>query len=309
LLLALGFLSSPPKAVQARDNPRSSPKVQAPDPANPSGFVAQIRRTLKELHDRMINLANQLIESAEVPDDLEGHLAVQPMKIESAKASLKGAEIAREAAEIALAEFDKGIIVQEEASADEELKLARRDLERLRRRMPQSKERRLLIEQASKGANIAVAPLVIAELEEKKAGFLAEEAESKRKVLIEYTKPRQIKQLRSEVEKARSDEAAKRVTWQIEQSKLKRMQQMIKARELAASATKARNPHDRQALAALDRAIPVQKQLRAKLEQLAKAGKPDDPLRQEIQSLTNQLQALVDQAEIERTAALFDKIR
>ncbi len=288
-LLAFGFMSAPPMAVQARDGLPSGQKDQAPDPANPAGFAAEIRRTLKELHDRMIGLAEQLIERVEVPGDLEGQLAIQPTRIKSAQASLKSAELAREAAEIAVAEFEKGTVVQEEAAAEEELKLARRDLERLRWRIPQSKDRRLQIEQAAKGSNVDLAPLLIAELEEKNAGFVTELAESKRKILFEYTKPTRLKELRAAVEKAKADGLAARARWQLEQAKLRRLQQVTKAREVGASASKARNPHDRQALAALDRAIPTEEQLRAKLDQLSKDGKPDDRLRQEIHDLTNQV--------------------
>ncbi len=257
----------------------------------------------------MIDLANQLIETRGGPDDLEAQLSVQPMKIESAKASLKSAELTRQAAAIAVTEFEKGALIQEDASTDQELKLARRDIERLKRRIPQSNNPRLQIERAAKGANVNVAPLVIAELEEKIAGFVAESADAKRKVFLEYTKPHQLKALQSEVEKTRSDELAKRATWEIEQSKLKRLQQLIQARELAAGARKAPNPHERQAVVALDRAISIEALLRAKLEEVARNGKPAQRLGQEALDLTTRLRALVDQADFERSESQFDAFK
>jgi len=307
-LMAFAFMSAPPQAVQARDGPPSGQNDQASSPAIRSGIEAEIGRTLTELHDRMIDLADQLIERVDVPDDREGLLAIQPTRFESAKASQKGAELALQAAEIALTEFEKASKVQEEVQADEELKLAQRELERVRSR-PQSKARRLLIEQAKKGANIDVAPLILADMEEKKAELQLRRAETKRDVLLNITKPVRAAELRSAVERERSEELAKRATLSLEGSKLSMGKQIKKAHELAAAAGKARNPHDRQALAALDRAIPVEEQLRTMLEQAAKTGKADDRVRQNVQDLTNQLRALVAQAEIERSAACFDALK
>ena len=56
------------------------------------------------------------------------------------------------------------------------------------------------------------------ELTLKKTQFALEQSQSKRKVLIDYTKGKTIKELESEVEKARSDELAKQATWELEQS-------------------------------------------------------------------------------------------
>ncbi len=134
-LLALGLTISRESAFQARGDLVSDQTAEVASPANPSGLVVEIRRTLKGLHDRMINVGNQLTENTYVSDVIEGQLAVGPVKIESAKANLQSAQLAREAAENAVVEFQKGI-VQEEAGAEEEAKLARRELERLRRRIP-----------------------------------------------------------------------------------------------------------------------------------------------------------------------------
>jgi hypothetical protein len=94
-LLPLGLMIASSKGEQARDNALSSGKAQAADAANLSGFVASVRRTQRGQHDRMASLVNQLIESADVPEDLDGQLAVQPIKIESAKANIRSAELDR----------------------------------------------------------------------------------------------------------------------------------------------------------------------------------------------------------------------
>ena len=66
---------------------------------------------------------------------------------------------------------------------------------------------------------------------------------------------------------------------------------------------------DRQALTSLDRAIPIEEQIRTKLEQLKKNEKRDDSLEKEIHGLANQLQALVEQTHEEKAAAEWAKLK
>ena len=46
-------------------------------------------------------------------------------------------------------------------------------------------------------------------------------------MLVDYTKGKTIKELESEVEKARSDELAKKATWELEKSKEKKLERQI----------------------------------------------------------------------------------
>ena len=57
------------------------------------------------------------------------------------------------------------------------------------------------------------------ELSLKKAQFDLEQAEDKQRVLVEYTKSKTIKELQSEVEKARVDELEKEAAWESEKAK------------------------------------------------------------------------------------------
>ena len=67
---------------------------------------------------------------------------------------------------------------------------------------------------------VSQAQKVSEELTLKKAQFALEQAQSKREVLLnQYTKGKTIKELRSEVEKARSDELAKEAAWELEKAK------------------------------------------------------------------------------------------
>ncbi len=66
---------------------------------------------------------------------------------------------------------------------------------------------------------VSKAQKVSEELNFQKAKFALEQAESKLHVLLDYTKGKTIKELRSEVEKARSDELAKEQTYSLEKTK------------------------------------------------------------------------------------------
>ena len=49
--------------------------------------------------------------------------------------------------------------------------------------------------------------------------FSLEQAQSKKNVLVNYTRDKTIIELRSEVEKARSDELAKQANWELERTR------------------------------------------------------------------------------------------
>ncbi|MFI5458399.1 MAG: hypothetical protein ACHRXM_23460 [Isosphaerales bacterium] len=316
MLLAVACISAPPTVVRAVDEPRPGQKVQVADPANQSGVVTELKRALTRQHDRMIDLANQLIGRSHGLDNLNDQLVNQQIKTEAAKANFSNGELTREVAEIAVVEYEQGIFLQDRATVEGELRLAKSDLERARDSIEIAKDRLAKIKQASTGSTSDIANeftfadiLANAERRLPRSELAIRQAESKLKLLVEYTKPKRVMELRSEVEQARSDELAKRVGQELEKSRLKGLQAAIKERDRSARGRKAWELLDRQALAALDRAIPIEEHVRTKLEQLIKNGKPDDPLRKEIQDLTNQLQALVDQAESDRSAARFDELK
>ena len=97
------------------------------------------------------------------------------------------------------------------ATVEGEIKLAESDLSRSEDRLEWA--RRMF----EKGY-VSQATKVSEELHLKKARFALEQAQSKRKVLVDYTKSKTIKELESEVEKARSDELAKEATWNLEKA-------------------------------------------------------------------------------------------
>ena len=74
---------------------------------------------------------------------------------------------------------------------------------------------------------VSMATKVSEELNFKKAQFTLEQAQSKKKVLVKYTKEKTIKELESEVKKAHSDELAKQATWELEKGKETKLEKQI----------------------------------------------------------------------------------
>ncbi len=158
---------------------------------------------------------------------LKDSLINQRITTESAKANYQNAKLTREVAEIAVIEYKEGIFVQDLATVEGEIKLAESDLIRSEDRLEWA--RRMF----DKGY-VSMAQKVSEELTFKKAQFTLEQAQSKRKVLVDYTKGKTIKELESEVEKARSDELAKQATWDLEKTKEAKLERQIKACTLIA---------------------------------------------------------------------------
>jgi HlyD family secretion protein len=158
---------------------------------------------------------------------LRDSLVNQRITTESAKANYQNAKLTREVAEIAVIEYKEGIFVQDIATVEGEIKLAESDVIRSEDRLEWA--RRMF----DKGY-VSLAQKVSEELTFKKSQFTLEQAQSKKKVLVEYTKHKTIKELESEVEKAHSDELAKQATWDLEKTKEAKLERQIKACTLTA---------------------------------------------------------------------------
>jgi HlyD family secretion protein len=166
-----------------------------------------------------------LLDSAALKDQLTN----QQITTKSASASYDNAKLTREVAEIAVVEYVEGIFKQDYATVEGEIKLNESDLSRSEDRLDWA--RRMY----DKGY-VSMATKVSEELTLKKARFALEQSQSKKDVLVKYTKHKTIKELESEVEKARSDELAKKATYALEDSKEKKLERQIKACEIMAPA-------------------------------------------------------------------------
>ena len=144
--------------------------------------------------------------------ELEPDLTAQEIKIQGAEATYQNSKLTREISEIAVKEYEEGIYLQDKATCQGEIKLAESDLARAADRVDWANR------MYEKGY-VSKAQKVSEELNYQKAKFSLEQAQNKLNVLENYTKGKTIKELRSEVEKALSDELAKKQTYQLEKDK------------------------------------------------------------------------------------------
>jgi multidrug efflux pump subunit AcrA (membrane-fusion protein) len=156
------------------------------------------------------------LDSASLKDQLTN----QTITTKGAEAAYQNAKLTREVAEIAVTEYEEGIFQQDYETVMGEIALANSDLKRAEDRLVWSKAM-LLKGYISVGQNISE------QLAVQKAVFSLEQAQTKKKVLEKYTKNKTIKELRSEVEKARSDELAKQATWDLEKTKEAKLNRQI----------------------------------------------------------------------------------
>lgn len=151
---------------------------------------------------------------------LKDQLTNQVITTKGADAAYQNAKLTREVAEIGVTEYIEGIYKQDYATVEGEIKLAEADLKRAEDRLEWS-DQMLVKGYVSLGQNISD------KLTLQRAKFTLEQAQTKRNVLEKYTKEKTIKELKSEVEKARSDELAKQATWDLEKSKEEKLNRQI----------------------------------------------------------------------------------
>ncbi len=151
---------------------------------------------------------------------LQDNLVNQEITTKGAEASYQNAKLTREVAEIAVNEYKEGLFKQDFETVEGEVKLAEADVKRAEDRIEWS-DRMFKVGYISKSANIAD------HLNFQQAKFKLEQSQTKRKVLIDFTKGKTTKELESEVEKAKADELAKQATWQLEMDKEKKLRTQI----------------------------------------------------------------------------------
>jgi len=154
---------------------------------------------------------------------LKDQLINQKITTASSKAIFGNATLAREEAEIAVVEYVEGIYVINLAEIEGDIKIAEAELALAQQELSSAK--------ATTTDKLAIKRLELAVF---RAQFGLEKGQNRKKVLVDYTKGRTIKQLRSSVEKTRSDELAKEATWELETSKERKLERQIGVCEIKA---------------------------------------------------------------------------
>ena len=163
------------------------------------------------------------------PSELRDRLATEEIVVRGAEADVVAARIAREVAVMAVIEYMQGSFPQELARTEGEIKLAEAKLASAEDNLDWS--RRMFVK-----GYVSASEQTVSELALKQARFALEEAQSHKKVLIDYSKGRTIKALTGAVEAARANELAKQAVLERERSVQKRLRDQIGHCRVAAPA-------------------------------------------------------------------------
>jgi hypothetical protein len=309
-LIVAGILHTQPIPARgaALEPTRSEKSVQATPPASALEFVAGIRRMLTKEQDRMIKLAEQVLHFNDASKQAEDQISSQKILVEAARARSENAKIARQVAEMKVAEFVDGQSKQDLALAESEIKVAQEQINLLPERTKQARQRLGEIKLASRGSPVDLSIEYDAEIKvesaafaERRAKLVLEQAESKKKFLVEYTKPKTITDLRSAVAKARADELATTAALDLENAKVKRLERDAKEKGLP--------PDMKHVLVLLDQAISIQERIRGMIDQVTRDGNFTEARQKEMQDTMSQLGAIVDEADGTRAGLQFDRLK
>jgi RND family efflux transporter MFP subunit len=185
------------------------------------------------------------LDSAGLKDQLINQTIVK----KRAEAAYQNAKLAREVAEIAVVEYDQGIYPQDQKTLRDQVATAQSAVHKAEARRERIRRARQRLDDAKTAGRLAATPIdIVAELDlddrleaaeaaierETKA---VELAKTKLEVLEKYTHAKTLKELKSEVEKARADELAKQAAWELEKSKEAKLRSQIQSCTIYA-------PHD-----------------------------------------------------------------
>jgi hypothetical protein len=270
IIVAFGSLHRPPPALGDDD---SSSSIR---PEGRAAFVTEVRRTLKVDDDRLVKLATVVLAAQEAADHLRDEPTFLRVEVKTAEAEYLNAKLEREVAESAVREYTEGVYPEDLITVEGDLRLAKSDLDR-----------------ASDMVGLASNEIakIQTKLNETKANFALEAAEVKKKVLVEYTKPLRIKQLQSQVAKARSEETKRQGMWELARVRLEKAQKAAQDQQNPAESV-------RRILALIHRAIPIEAGIRDRLAHADAAGGVSDSQQKEIHDLVNQLGAVIEEAEV-----------
>ena len=154
------------------------------------------------------------------PAELRDRLASQELVVSGAQAEVHGTRIAREVAVLALREYKEGAFRQQLATTEGQIKLTESKLSSAEDHVDWS--RRMF----TKGY-VSLAERVSGELALKHARFALEEAQSQKKVLVDYSKEKTIKALTGAIELARARELAAQAALERARSLQKKLVEQI----------------------------------------------------------------------------------
>jgi hypothetical protein len=221
---------------------------RADDPPKPAELPDAVLLRISVQHDRFVRLCTPLADALDEAEKMKEQLPNQIIAVEGARAAYLNAKLNREVAEIALQTYEKGDSKQEEATVEERMKLARAALDRVdiagaERRLEKTlAAQKAFVESGAEPAMRALGELLIGEsvsrakasvevekIRLKQAEAERDSAEAASEFLHRFSRPRRVAELRSDIEKARSDELAKERAWELAVWKQKKIENAVSA--------------------------------------------------------------------------------
>ena len=271
-------------------------------------FVVEIGRRLKVCRERISVMGPMVLAEIEARSRAKDEETNRMIAVETVKANFGNAELIRQVAEIAVMEYEEGIFKQDEATASSEVLLAEADWQRAKDAVEFSKERLNQLKVASKGTAGDVATVYLYEdhvletlAREPKAKLALEQAQTKLKILREYTRPKMMKELQAAVLKAQVDELTKKADWEREKAKLDRVVAGNRGGQVQLAAA--------QPLSDLKRASAAEEKVRAGMTELRKAGAFDADRGKGLEAIVKELEGLVDETEVGLGMIRVDRLR
>lgn len=141
-----------------------------------------------------------------------------------AEAAYEQARLTREVAEVAVNEYEQGTFKQSLETVQGDVAMARAELKRAEDNYERAQK---MIRNNPLNAD-GVAGANANKFTVDKARFSLETAETNKDVLVKYTKEKRLRELRAEVEKARTDEMAKKIALNRERAKASSLKETLR---------------------------------------------------------------------------------
>ena len=170
---------------------------------------------------------------------LKDRLVNQIIAERTTEATYQNAVLAREVAELAIREYDEGILKRERTASDGAMTVARSAVQKAQARLDRTRSARKRLNDvlAAKGGSTSPTDIMAGldiddRLEAAEHTLLKEKvaleiAKSTQELLEEHTSAKTAKELRVDVERKRLEELARKYGWELDQSKRKKLEKQI----------------------------------------------------------------------------------
>lgn len=285
-VVGLGLVQAPASPARGGQDPAAN-GTKAKSHEDAAAAIARIRRAVTDADRRLVALSAAVVDDPAAPRALED--AVNQLRIDliQAEGRLDHATRRREIAEMAKKEFVEATFPHDATQIEGELRIAQAENVRANALL---KDAGTEVEKAT------------AELELKKSEMLLEAYGQKKEVLNKYTKEFVTKNLESDLKKAHSEELSATAELELTREKLARA-------EKAAAAGRPAEGASVRILALIEQALPIEEKLQGGLAQARKDGGLGESQIRELRGWSNELTALIDEAEAVHSADELARVK